>query len=140
MFYPLLLDVYYSTTTQTDLGDIEHVWTYDRSVQCRVASSTNYKDQNLYPEQRMRILDQINAQVIEDIRIDSLGEMHPVNDIAITNIRANCGGTVYKETAGERAGEPTLYEVIGFMPHVDLFNKLDYVKIVLNRMDEQVAL
>ena len=62
MFYPLLLDVYYSTTTQNDFGDIEHVWTFDRSVSCRVASSTNYKDQNLYPEQRMRILDQINEE------------------------------------------------------------------------------
>ncbi len=140
MFYPLLLDVYYSTTTQNDLGDIEHVWTYDRSVSCRVASSTNYKDQNLYPEQRMRILDQINAQVIEDVRIDSLGEMHPMNDIGIANIRSNCGGVVYKETAGERAGDSTMYEVVGYMPHVDLFSKLDYVKIVLNRMDEQVAL
>lgn len=142
MFYPLQLDVYYSTTTQGDLGEIEHVWTFDRSVACKVSSSTNYKDQNVFPEQRLRIMDQINATVVEDIRIDSLGEMHSLTDILVTNIRAgNCGDSlVYKETAGDRAGDPTIYEVIGYLPHVDLFNNLDYVKIVLNRMDEQVLI
>lgn len=140
MFYPLLLDVYYSTTTQNDFGELERVWTLDRSVPCRVASNTNYKDQNVFPEQRMRVMDQINGQIIEDIRTDSLGEMHSLTDILVSNIRATCGGVVYIETAGDRVGEPTLYEVIGYMPHVDPFNKIDYVKIVLNRADEQVMI
>lgn len=138
MFYPLVLDVYYSTTTQNEFGELVRVWTRDRSVPCRVASNTNYKDQNVFPEQRMRIMDQINAQITEDIRVDSLGEMHSLTDIMVSNIRSNCGGQVYIESAGERAGESTLYEVIGYLPHVDLFNSLDYVKIVLNRSDEQV--
>lgn len=140
MFYPLQMDIYYSTTIQNDLGEIEHVWSYDRAVQCRVASNTNYKDQNIFPEQRMRVLDQINAQVVEDIRCDSLGEMHSLTDILITNIRACPVGSVYKETAGERAGDSTVYEVIGYMPHVDLFNNVDYVKVVLGRADEQAIL
>ena len=140
MFYPLQMDVYYSTTIQNQLGEIEHVWTYDRSVPCRVASNTNYKDQNVFPEQRMRILDQINAQITEDIRIDSLGGMHALTGILVTNIVAGCGGVVYKETAGERAGDTTVYELIGYMPHVDLFNNIDYVKIVLNRTDEQAII
>ena len=140
MFYPLQMDVYYSTTIQNQLGEIEHVWTYDRSIPCRVASNTNYKDQNVFPEQRMRILDQINAQITEDIRIDSLGGMHALTDILVTNIVAGCGGVVYKETAGERAGDTTVYELIGYMPHVDLFNNIDYVKIVLNRTDEQAII
>ena len=138
MFYPLVLDVYYSTTTQNEFGELVRVWTRDRSVPCRVASNTNYKDQNVFPEQRMRIMDQINAQITEDIRVDSLGEMHSLTDIMVSNIRSNCRGQVYIESAGERAGESTLYEVIGYLPHVDLFNNLDYVKIVLNRSDEQV--
>jgi hypothetical protein len=137
MFYPLLLDVYYSTTTQNDLGELIHVWSYDRSVKCRLASNTNYKDQNLYPEQRLRILDQINAQITEDIRVDSFGEMHGLTDILVANLRANCGGVIYKETAGPRAGDSTVYEVVGYMPHVDPFNHLDYVKVVFNRADEQ---
>ena len=140
MFYPLQMDVYYSTTIQNQLGEIEHVWTYDRSIPCRVASNTNYKDQNVFPEQRMRILDQINAQITEDIRIDSLGGMHALTGILVTNIVAGCGGVVYKETAGERAGDTTVYELIGYMPHVDLFNNIDYVKIVLNRTDEQAII
>lgn len=140
MFYPLQMDVYYSTTIQNQLGEIEHVWTYDRSVPCRVASNTNYKDQNVFPEQRMRILDQINAQITEDIRIDSLGGMHALTGILVTNIVAGCGGVVYKETAGERAGDTTVYELIGYMPHVDLFNNIDYVKIVLSRTDEQAII
>ena len=88
----------------------------------------------------MRILDQINAQITEDIRIDSLGEMHALTDILVTNIVAGCGGVVYKETAGERAGDTTVYELIGYMPHVDLFNNIDYVKIVLSRTDEQAII
>lgn len=140
MFYPLVLDVYYSTTIQNDYGELDRVWTFDRSVNCRIASNTNYKDQNVFPEQRMRIMDQLNAQIIEDIRRDSLGELHSLSDIMVTNVRAACGGTVYTETAGDRSGDTTLYEVIGYMPHVDPFNNLDYVKIVLNRADEQVTI
>lgn len=139
MFYPLQLDVHYSTTLQNDLGELEHVWTFDRTVNCRVASNTNYKDQNVFPEQRLRMLDQINAQVVEDIRIDSLGGMHSLNDIMVGNIRQECGGVIYKETAGDRAGDSTFYEVIGYSPHVGLFGKVDYVKVVLNRADQQVA-
>lgn len=139
MFFPLELDVYYSTTTQNELGEIVHVWTYDRTLPCLVSSNTNYKDQNIFPEQRMRILSLINAQIPEDIRVDSFGEMHPITDIVVTNIRAGCTGKIFKETAGERAGDGSLYEVVGYIPHIDLFNNMDYAKIVLNRADEQVV-
>lgn len=134
------LDVCYSTTTQNSLGELDRVWTYDRTVPCRVASNTNYKDQNIFPGQRMRILDQIDAQVPEDIRVDSFGSMHAMTDIFVCNIRAGCSdGAIYRETSGERTGDSTLYEVMGYMPHVDLFGQVDYIKIVLNRADEQVV-
>lgn len=141
MFYPLVLDVFYSTTTQNELGELIHVWTYDRTIPCRTSSNTNYKDQNIFPDQRLRVVDQINAQIVEDIRIDSFGENHPLTDMLVGNIRAECEtGTVYKETAGDRSGLGTLYEVIGYMPHVDPFNRIDYIKIVMSRADEQALL
>jgi len=139
MLYPTLMDIGYSTALQNNYGELEVVWTYDRTIPCRVASNTNYKDQNVFPEQRMRILDQINAQVTEDVRIDSFGEMHALTDVLITNIRSSCGESAFTETAGDRAGDSTMYEVMGYSPHIDPFGKVDYIKIVLNRADEQVA-
>lgn len=139
MFYPLQLDLYYSTTTQNDFGELDHVWTYDRSIPCKM-SYVNNSAQTVFPDQRMRITEELSVQVTEDIRVDSLGEMHALNDIFITNIRANCGGVVNKETAGPRAGDSTLYEVVGYAPHVDLFNNIDYRSVALLRSDEQVVL
>ena len=139
MYYPLRADVYYSTTTQNKFGELVREWYLDKIISCRVASSTNYKDQNVFPEQRMHVSDQINVQTPEDVRVDSLGEVHSLTDILISAIRIPCGQQLYIETVGERKGMPSLYEVAAFSPHVDPFNTLDYIKLVLNRSDEQVV-
>ena len=50
-FYPLKADIYYATESQNDFGEMDKQWDFDRSVGVDFNMSTNYKDQQVQPDQ-----------------------------------------------------------------------------------------
>lgn len=130
IFFVLKADIYYSTTTQNALGAVERSYVFDRTVPCSIAFTTNYKDQNVYPEQATRVMQLIDMQVREDIRYDSNGQVYSLSNIFITNIRGTAN-----EVVDELDADPTVYEVIGHSPHFDPVGRKDYIRLTLNRTE-----
>ena len=131
LFFVEHADIYYSTNTQNALGEVEKTLTYDRTVDCALAFTTNYKDQNVFPEQATRVLQLVDMQVREDVRYDSDGNFYRLSDIFITNISGNTRTNYVDEL--NRA--PTVYEILGYSPHFDPVGKKDYLRLTLNRTE-----
>lgn len=134
---PFGADVFYSTTSQTEFGEVVKTWTYDRSIRLDLNASTNYKDQQVSPEQIFNIDDAVSARAFVDIRVDSHGEPHALTDIKVLNVRDVAGKFVYWETAGTRKGLSTIFEVDGFTPHTDPWGVVDHISIVIRRCPDQ---
>ena len=79
----------------------------------------------------------LNGMVKEDLRIGDNQSPYSLTNILVTNIRNGSGEVIYYESAGERSGLPTLYEVSGLLPHNDPWGKVDYYKLVLKRSELQ---
>lgn len=135
--YPLKADVYYSTESQNDFGEIDRAWEFGQTVSVDLNMSTNYKDQQIQADQFFWMQDIISGKCPSDIRIDSNGGLHSLTAILVTNVRNGSDNVIYFETAGPRAGMPTIYEVAGLLPHNDPWGNNDYYKLVVKRSELQ---
>lgn len=139
-FFPQIADVYYATQTQNDFGDIEKTWSYNQQVRLQLNMSTNYKDQQMQPDQFFFMEDILDGRCRTDVRISKDGATYAMTDILLTNIRNDVNKVIYHETAGIREGQPSVYEVAGVLPHLDPFGCVDYYKVVIKRSDMQELL
>lgn len=138
--FPLKADVYYPTTSQTAFGVVEKTWALDQTVRLGIAMTTNYKDQQIQPDQIFWEQDTLGARMLVDPRIAADTTPYSMTDVLITDIRTDEDVEVYVETAGPRSGSSTAYEISGVLPHVGPFGKVDYYKVTLKRSDDQEVL
>lgn len=138
-FTPFKADVYYPTTEQSDMGEVVKVWKADKTIGVDLNASTNYKDQQIQPDQFMRVDDAISARSFNDVRISSSGETYPLTDIRILNVRDVNGRFVYWESGGSRKGRSTVFEVDGITPHTGAWGDVDHFSFVIRRCPDQEA-
>lgn len=138
-FYPTLADVWYATHYQDDFGHIKKTWEFDRIIRCEVNQTTNYKDQQVTPDQIMIVEDMLSLHTPDDVRQDSQGELHSMTDILVLDIRDRGNNIIYYESGGTRKGLSTVYEVSGVLPHNSPFG-VDYYKTVVARSMHQELL
>ena len=138
-FYPTRAQVYYATQQQDDFGAVKKEWIPDHWIRCEVNQTTNYKDQQIVPDQIMIVEDMLSLHTPDDVRIDSAGELHSMTDILIADISDVRGNVIYYESGGTRKGYSTLYEVSGVLPHNSPFG-VDYYKTVVSRSMHQELL
>ena len=136
-FYPLKADIYYAVESQNDFGEMDRAWEFNRVIRVDMNMSTNYKDQQVQPDQFFWVQDMLNGMTPTDIRMSDTGTLYSLTNTIVTNIRNNKEEVVYSESAGDRAGLPTLYEVSGLLPHNDPWGNMDYYKLVLKRSELQ---
>ena len=136
-FFPLKADIFYAVQTQNDFGEVDKAWNFDRTVRIDMNTSTNYKDQQMQPDQFFWMQDMLNGRVDSDVRVSLDGAMYSLTDILIANIRNDSETEIYFETAGPRTGMSTLFEVAGLLPHNDPWGRNDYHKLVLKRSELQ---
>ena len=134
---PLKADVYYATPVQNTFGQVEKTWTFDQTIRCAFNMTTNYKDQQIQPDQMFWVQDILGGRTIVDPRIDSNGNTHAMTDVLITKIRNDQEVEIYLETAGVRDGLSTVFEIAGVLPHNGPFASVDYYKTVIKRSDIQ---
>ena len=72
-----------------------------------------------------------------DIRISKNGDNNSLSNVLITNIRNKSDELVYLETAGERTGRGTIYEIATQDPFIDPFGDTSYYKLVIRRTENQ---
>ena len=136
-FLPLKADIYYSTPTQNTFGQVEKTWAFNQTIRCAMSMSSNYKDQQIQPDQFFWVQDILGGRTLVDPRVDSLGANHAMTDVLVTNIRNDKEVEIYVETAGLRDGLSTVFEVGGVLPHNGPFGEVDYYKMVIKRSDLQ---
>lgn len=137
--FPMYADLYYPIISQGLYGEIERRWVFDRTVMCNALSTTEITEQ-LNPDQFILKRELLEARTKEDIRISSNDNADASTNILITNIRFPNGEVIYKETAGARAGQGTLFEIAKLEPFIGPFNSIEYYQMVWRRTESQAVI
>jgi hypothetical protein len=131
------LDIYYAKKHQNKYGEQEKDWRLDQTLRGFAEIVQSEDKSKTFFEYKGQLL----ARTQVDPRISIEGFKYPITDILITDIRdVKTCEQFYTETFGERGGKSTLYEISAIEPHIDPFNKIEYWKLMLNRMDAQVLI
>lgn len=140
--FPLKADIYYATLVQNDIGEMEKSWALGHAnVACEVRSDKFNSDTRYSMSAREPFMDTpllIFGRFRDDIRIASGGASIAPTDIAVTNVRSYCADTdIFVETFG---GEhvPTVFELRTFQPFVNPWGQIEYYKVQLVRMEDQI--
>jgi hypothetical protein len=129
------LDLYYATSTQDKYGARNKDWQLDRTFSGYVETVGSDDKSRTFFDYRGKLV----GRTKEDPRIDSEGNLRPITDILVTDIKDIKTETEYYiETSGVRLGLSTIYEMTVIEPFIDPFNKIEYWRIFLNRVDAQV--
>jgi len=129
------LDIYYATKAQDKYGKQEKVWQLDRTLRGFAETVGSEDKTKTFFEYQGKLIGRTKV----DPRISSDGELYPITDILITNIRdIKTSVEYYIETYGDRSGLSTVYEISAIEPHIDPFNRIEYWRLFLNRTDAQV--
>lgn len=138
--FPLLADVYYPMVDQViGYGSVKKTWILDRSIACSFASASLNAKEDVKPEVNIVIDNSIVGRSRSDITNSSRGDLYPMTNILITNIRDNLGNIIYNESSGPRAGKATIFEVATMNPSIGPFGGTEFYKIVLRRSENQAA-
>jgi len=130
-------DVYYAQGKQDKYGKIDKQWKFDQTLRGFAETVKTEDTSKTFFEYKGKLI----ARTKEDPRISINGLQRPITDILLTNIKdVKTCKEFYLETAGERKGKSTLYEISAIEPHVGPFNVIEYWRLFLNRMDAQVLI
>lgn len=128
-------DIYYAKKNQNKYGEQVKEWKIDQTLRGFAETVDSEDKSKTFFEYKGKLI----ARTIKDPRTSIEGFQYPITDILVTDIRdAKSYQEFYVETYGERRGKSTLYEISAIEPHVDPFNKIEYWRLFLNRVDAQV--
>jgi hypothetical protein len=137
--YPLLADIYHPVVEQGAYGNVSKQWILDRSVPCNFAPSGSAGEEEIKPNANITQKTVLIGRTRADIRMSKEDEAHAVTNIVISNIRdAHCN-PIYVESAGQRAGKSTIFEVATQEPVVGPFGSVEYYKLVIRRSENQAV-
>jgi hypothetical protein len=136
--YPLYADVYYPVVTQQALGSIKKAWMIDRTFVCNATPVGGASKEDIAPETFIQYEGKLISRAKTDLRIATNGASYAVPNILITNIQTCAGEVLYKETAGPRNNQPTIYELETIEPFLNPFGKIEYYKMLWRKIENQV--
>ena len=135
--FPMYADVYYSVSSQGAYGDVQKVWTKDRTTVCYLSPAGSQIKEEISPNVDLTLDSLLVGRFKEDIRFSSSSAAKAVLNILITEIKNNLGNPIYIETSGPRKDESTLYEIATFQPVSGPFGGIEYYKAILRRSENQ---
>lgn len=135
LYYPMTADVYYSTETQNDFGEVIKEWNKDRSIKCAARRRTTdtgmqpYVEDQKFLEYDIRIV----LRTPEDILLSTDDSIYKVTNVLIKDIKDSSGLLLWKESATEG----TIFEINAIEPILDMFSNLSSYRVNLVRSDKQ---
>lgn len=135
LYYPMTADVYYSTETQNDFGEITKEWNKDRSIKCaaRRRSPDTRMPQYIQDQKFIEYDVDIILRTPEDVLVSSEDSLYRITNILIKDIKDSNGTLLWKESAYEG----TIFELRSIEPILDMFNNLSSYRINIVRSDNQ---
>jgi len=137
--FPMKADIYFPIITQGEYGQPKKDWVFDRTINCNATSVGGAGEEVVKPESFLQYRDKLIARTKNDPRISTNETSNAVTNILITNIRTADGLTIYKETAGVRAGKATIYEVATVEPYIGPFGSTEFFKMLWRRAENQTV-
>lgn len=137
--YPMKADIYYSIIKQNEYGQIQKDWVFDRTIVCNATPVGGSGKEDIKPEVFLQHEGKLIARSKTDIRISSTNDNNAMTNVLVTNIRNSSNVPIYCETAGERSGKPTIYEVATVEPFTGPFGDIEYYKLLWRRTENQSA-
>ena len=138
--FPLLADVYYPIVDTGAYGNVKKQWVLDRTVACFFNPAGRKFKEDLKPNVNITLDNSLVGRVRNNILVsESNPSEYSMTNIIITNIRDAQGNSIYNETAGVRAGKPTVFEIATTNPIVGPFGGTEYYAMVIKRSDNQAS-
>lgn len=139
--FSMKLDFYYAVEEQDRFGRQVKTWEYDQTLDGYAEVLGAVERDVLKVDKFFQYKDKLIGRTKKDPRIDSNGFYHALTSILITDIRdANTSQEYFIESAGDRSGLSTLFEVFAIEPYINPWNEIEYYKIMFNRSETQVLL
>lgn len=135
--FPMLADVFYASTQQGPYGGVQKTWFKSKTVVGNFTYIGPDSKEEVRPRIDMLLRSELLGRVKTDIRVSPSGLNHQITNIVVTNIRDCDGNQFYLETAGARAGKPTIFEIATQQPFVNPFGKIEHYRLVLRRSENQ---
>jgi hypothetical protein len=133
------MDIYYSTESQDKFGKEVKSWTLDRTIPGYAEILGAVEKDGIKASYFFQYTGKLIGRSKEDPRISLEGFNYPITSMMITNIvDVKTGKELYTESAGERSGQSTIFEVSAIDPYVNPWNDVEYYKILFNRSEMQV--
>jgi hypothetical protein len=140
ILFAMKADLYYSTNSQNDFGEMVKTWEKNRTIKC--SAITSLSDKTLMPEVKvsefLTLANNLYFRTDTDIRIQEFDQLdkdpiiHPVTEILITNIRDNEGNNAYPDYLGK-----TKYEAVTVVPSFNEFQSRNFFRVYLQRSQDQ---
>lgn len=137
--FSMLCDVYYATESQDKYGQVVKSWVPDASLPCTFYTppTTVKSDEFRFTDNKFYSMEStLIGRIGPEIKVSA----YPLSNLLITSIRTNsCESELLyseKSVAGYET-VPTVFDVRMLQPHVGVFNKIEYYRVVLERSDRQ---
>ena len=139
MKFSMNMDIYYSTESQDKFGKEVKEWHLDRTSSGYAEILGAVDKDGLKVSQFFEYEGKLIGRTRNDPRTSTEGLNYPITSIIITDIRdAKTGLHLYTESAGDRSGESTIFELMAVESYVNPWNEIEYFKILFNRSEMQV--
>lgn len=137
--FPMQADVYYPLVEQGAYGNVKKNWVLDRTIACSFTVVGSAGKEEVQPNVNITQESLLVGRSKNDIRVSERDIDNSITNIVLSNIRDKHSNIIYKETAGIRAGRPTIYEIASQEPIVGPFGNIEYYKLVIRRSENQAA-
>jgi len=137
--FPMQADVFYPFVEQGQYGSVTKQWVLDKIIVGNFTPAGAALKEEVVPNINITQDTILVCRIKSDIRISTREANNALTNIVVTNIRNASGQEIYKETAGQRNGKSTIFEVATQEPHINPFGGIDYYKLVLRRSENQGA-
>lgn len=137
--YPMLADVYYSIISQDEYGKATKEWIFDRTISCNAQSITKRVQEEISPNVFLQADGKLMARTRKDLRTSSNNQNYNITNILITNVRLPGDNIVYRETAGDRKGRGTIFEIATLEPFVGGLQSIEYYYMMWRRAENQTV-
>lgn len=137
--FPMQADVFYPFVEQGSYGTVTKQWVLDKVIVGNFTPAGAAMKEEVVPNVNVTKDVLLLCRIKSDIRISTREANNALTNIVVSNIRNASGQHLFVETAGQRNGKSTLFEVATQEPHINPFGGIDYYKLVLRRSENQGA-
>lgn len=137
--FPMQADIYYPIVEQGAYGNVSKTWVLNKTIVGNFSPAGSSTREEITPNVNITQNTLLICRVKSDIRISKQENETSLTNIVITNIRDRQGNQIYVETAGQRVGRPTVFEVATQEVQLDPFGGVQFYKVVLRRSENQGA-